>query len=394
MPPRAKGRRSQAKPDLASAQRNSPRLPQELIDAIIDHFDTSLTDQYDCPDRKALRCCALVARALVRPSQMKLFSTVDLRSIYMDQSPDDRPRLFSKLLTSRPHVGHYVKNLFLAYRCARSNSLDRILSYLPKLTSISLHPWHKFYLLEPFPEYHRDSFLAAFSLSSLRRLSLRDHVLNDALELQSLLSNSLGLEELVLHGIQFANTSSLDPKNHPESPRVVLRSLAFHGMPTRCMEAVLNSLTIVDIRHLRSLRCDRYHEPLILANARSMQELTLIADYDLAHFYPDTLLLPEGLHNLNLQIDSCYTHSLFIRRLQNFATVKTLSITMPVKFFSAKEDWLEADSLLAEVGSALEELHVNFNRLRLRYQQQDEIERVLRASMPTMNAKGILCISF
>jgi hypothetical protein len=112
----------------------------------------------------------------------------------------------------------------------------------------------------------------------------------------------------------------------------------------------------------------------------------------IVHFYPDTSLLPEGLHNLNLQIDPCYTLSPFIRRLQNFATVRTLSITTPVQFFSAKEDWLEADSLLAEVGSEIEELHVNFNRLR--YQQQDEIERVLRASMPTMNAKGIVCIFF
>ncbi|KAJ7918366.1 hypothetical protein B0H13DRAFT_1992685, partial [Mycena leptocephala] len=326
MPPRAKGRRSQAKPDLASAQRNSPRLPQELIDAIIDHLDTS---------RSALR----------------LFGP----------APDERPRLFSKLLTSRPHVGHYVKNLFLTYRCARSNSLDRILSYLPKLTSISLHPW-------PIPEIPPRFISGSVLLSSLRRLALRDHKFNDALELQSLLSNSLGLEELVLHGIQFTNTRR-----------------GIHDMPTRCMEAVLNS-------HLRSLRCDCYHEPLILANARSLQELTLIADHNLVHFYPDTSLLPEGLHNLNLQIDPCYTLSPFIRRLQNFATVKTLSITTPVQFFSAKEDWLEADSLLAEVGSELEELHVNFNRLR--YQQQDEIERVLRASMPTMNAKGILCIFF
>ncbi|KAJ7829040.1 hypothetical protein B0H13DRAFT_2116546 [Mycena leptocephala] len=354
MPPRAKGRRSQAKPDLASAQRNSPRLPQELIDAIIDHLDTSLTDQYDWhifPDRKTLRCCALVARALVRPSQMKLFSTVDLRSVYLDQPPDERPRL--------PHVGHYVKNLFLTYRCARSNSLDRILSYLPKLTSISLHPWH--------------SFLAAFSLSSLRRLALRDHKFNDALELQSLLSNSLGLEELVLHGIQFTNTRR-----------------GIHDMPTRCMEAVLNSSPswISDI--FVHFAVTAIMNPLFW-QMHALQELTLIADYNLGnalcyfqplglnshivHFYPDTSLLPEGLHNLNLQIDSCYT----------------LSLYSPAPELR-DQDWLEADSLLAEVGSELEELHVNFNRLR--YQQQDEIERVLRASMPTMNAKGILCIFF
>lgn len=249
------------------SHRTSPKIPQEIIDAIIDELDASSTDGIE---PKTLKSCALVARAFVRPSQMKLFATVNLHSYYHERS-----RLFSRLISSRPHIGHYVKNLNLAYRSGRSASLGQILSSLPKLKTISLYPQQA----DPFPTYHRDSFLAAFSLSSLRRLALRDHIFPDALELQSLLINSTGLEELVLIDIQFTNTSASEPETRPESRRIVLRSLEFVGMPIDYMEAVLSSFSIVDIIHLRSLSCDRFHKPLFLANAHSMEKLELVVNH-------------------------------------------------------------------------------------------------------------------
>jgi hypothetical protein len=38
---------------------------------------------------------------------------------------------------------------------------------------------------------------------------------------------------------------------------------------------VLDSFTVVDVKHLRSLTCDRYYSSLLRANAHSIQNLTL-----------------------------------------------------------------------------------------------------------------------
>ncbi|KAJ6583063.1 hypothetical protein DFH09DRAFT_1145224, partial [Mycena vulgaris] len=144
MPPRARGRKGHLKPDLLLPSRAPFSLPQELIDAIIDEFDISLTDKEGrFLDRKTLRSCALVARAFTRPSQGKLFSMVNLqpKDVYGGQPLDERSRPFSKLLSSTPHIGPYVRTLILSYRCGRSYSLEHILSSLPKLRSLSLHPW-------------------------------------------------------------------------------------------------------------------------------------------------------------------------------------------------------------------------------------------------------------
>ncbi|KAJ7083254.1 hypothetical protein C8R44DRAFT_54875 [Mycena epipterygia] len=113
MPPQGRARRSRPEADLPS--KSVVQLPQELIDAIVDEFDIFLKDANDTsfPDRKTLRACALVARSFVRPSQMKLFSTVDLFASPYGQPPDERSRSFSRLLSSRAHIGLYVRNLVL-----------------------------------------------------------------------------------------------------------------------------------------------------------------------------------------------------------------------------------------------------------------------------------------
>jgi glutaredoxin len=105
------------------------------------------------------------------------------------------------------------------------------------------------------------------------------------------------------------------------------------------------------------------------------------------------MLLPEGLHTLNLKTNICYKLPSFIRQLLNSATVKTLkrvSITAPVEL-SATPYCLETDAALAEIGFELEEVHVNFNKIQ--YHQQAKVELTMRASMPKMSAKGILRIS-
>ncbi|KAF7360120.1 Alpha-galactosidase [Mycena venus] len=406
MAPRARTKKRQLSADPPS--KNTAQLPQELIDAIIDEFDPSLQDDYNWrvfPDRKALRSCAVVASAFTRPSQMKLFSAVDLRPLDLySQSPDERSRLFAKLLSSSPHIGQYVKNLVLAYRCGRSTSLGDILSSLPKLATLSLHPWSDrfrwFAQSEPFPTYHRESFLAAFSLSSLRRLALRNHVFSDALELQSLLSNSIGLEELVLRSIEFTDTLVSDPYTiRPEPLRVVIRSLELLDMSVDHIDAVLNCFTVVDIRHLRSFCCDRYYKALFAENARSIEKLTLIIKDGRATFYPDRIPLPVGLNSLSLIHYSPDSLPVMMHRLGNLAAVNSLTqLSFTMGNYSRDphaSTWLQTDSLLSEIGSGLAEIHINFTDLSGNYRHEKaEFISTVRQSIPTMNTKAMLDISF
>ncbi|KAJ6557819.1 hypothetical protein B0H19DRAFT_121613 [Mycena capillaripes] len=392
MPPRAKLR--QPRLDPALVPQHSTRLPQELIDAIIDEFDISLTDATNprvFADRKTLRSCALASHAFVRPSQRKLFSTVNTRDTFY-KGPDGRCRLFAKLLCFAPHVGKYVKNLILGYRPARSTCLAQILSSLPNLETISLHPRCDYRQSHcQLPAYHRDSFLGVFSLSSLRRLKLQDHEFSTALELQSVLSNSINLEELVLHDVKFSTLSA--PANRSELPRVVLKSLEVFNVPTAHVEVMLDSFSIVDLRHLRSLRSDHYHKSLFETNAHSIQDLTVIIEGHSGSF-PDTIPLPTGLRSLHLK--TCHYHMITstIRRLGDLAAVKTLkrvSITVAGAGETAAY-WSESGPLLAEVGSELEELHIKLNRPH--DHQEDAVELVVRKAVTTLNAKGILRISF
>ncbi|KAJ6557838.1 hypothetical protein B0H19DRAFT_1261429 [Mycena capillaripes] len=235
-----------------------------------------------------------------------------------------------------------------------------------------------------------DSFLAVFSLSTLRRLKLRDLEFSTALELQSALSNSISLEELVLHDVNFSTLSA--PATRSELPRVVLKSLEFVDMPVAHVEAMLDSFSIVDLRRLRSLCSDRYHKAFFQTNAHSIQDLTLIIR-DRPGSFPETIPLPTGLRSLHLKIYSYFVVTSTIRRLGDLAAVKTLkrvSIALPNAGETAAY-WSESGPLFAEVGSELEELHLKLNRPR---NHQDAVELVVRNAVTTLNAKGVLRISF
>ncbi|KAJ7772869.1 hypothetical protein DFH07DRAFT_801763 [Mycena maculata] len=402
MPPRARGRGSRGNGNL-DPQINTARLPQELIDAIIDEFDESLKDESNpptYPDRKALRACALVSRAFVRPSQMKLFSTVNLRAVTSyGAPPDETYTAFSKLLSSKPHIGSYVRNLVLSYRSGRSNSVEYILSSLPKLKMLSLHPTRDYAQWRetvPFPAHGKDAFLAVFSLASLQRLELRNHQFSDALELDAILSNSLGLKELLLAGIRFTGGS---PRPSEKPARVVLRSLELLGMQDGQCEAMMSGFGAVDVTHLRSISLTGYSRSLLHANSLSLEELTLVGQYSPGRSFPSHLdqILPPNtrLRTLNLRIYNFDIISAIIRQLGNLANVKTLrriSITVPEPGV-AWDTMPGIDSLLQGVGSELEDIDFRFDNGLNPHHARVDVARVRRC-LPNLDAKGILRITY
>ncbi|KAJ7449032.1 hypothetical protein B0H11DRAFT_2079264 [Mycena galericulata] len=396
MPPRTRGRRSQAAE--RDSERSTVQLPQELIDAIIDEFDISLQDKDNptlYPDRNTLRACALVSRAFVGPSQRQLFSTVTLGANgYYGAPPDERSRSFSKILSSKPHIGSYVKNLILSYRSARSKSVETILSSLPKLKTLSLDPRHdrKYHQTIPFPVHLRDSFIAAFSLVSLRRLEIRRHDFTDARDLDSILSNSLGLEELCLINVRFTDNSSQALRIGSDSPRVSLRSLGLFAMQTADMKAVMNTFTAVDVTHLRSISSDGFFEPLLHLNAPSLRELICIRSTWFHATDPLGPVLPANkVDTLTIRIPSATEVTRTIRQLGNLQALKRVSI-MAKHVVGDSGEWLKIDSLLADAGAALEDVHVCLD-LPTYIRQTVFVEAAVRSDLPALNAKGILRIT-
>ena len=113
------------------------RLPQELIDVIINQVD----------DRKTLKACSLVASSFVCPSQRLLFHTVDLDNVV----PTPRKKAYARflrLLTLNPVLGTYVRSLRLGdgpedFGLSRSwivnaKNLPQLFQFLPRLEIFSL----------------------------------------------------------------------------------------------------------------------------------------------------------------------------------------------------------------------------------------------------------------
>ncbi|KAJ7663489.1 hypothetical protein B0H17DRAFT_1336891 [Mycena rosella] len=390
MPPQAKGRKSQLKLGRLPS-RSAVQLPQELIDAVIDEFDISLADKNNRDlFRETLRSCALAARSFVRPSQAKLFSEVNLCA-YSSSSPDDRAKLFSKLLSFANHIRPYVRTLTLSY-AERSNSIDRILSSLPKLKALFLHPWGTHGRRPAFPVQLRASFLAVLSTDSLRRLDLRDHTFDGPHELQQILSNGAGLKELALHNVGFANRSPQPCGLHSDPPRVVLESLEVFQISTEDMEALLNAFTVVDVTRLRSISCDRLYKPLLQANSHSVQELTLIIHLmtRMISFYEETLqqVLPATSSLRSLVLRSFHVPTLLttIRRLGNLtgmAALEQVSVTAPADNWTT---WRTIDVELAKISPKVQ-IHIGL----IDYPQGDEV--ACRRALSKLDAKGILSIS-
>ncbi|KAF8809288.1 hypothetical protein BYT27DRAFT_7222526 [Phlegmacium glaucopus] len=112
-----------------------PALPQELIDAILNHVN----------DRQTLKACSLVASSFVPQSQRHLFHTIDLDALTPRKKAYTR---FVRLLTLNPLLGTYVRSLrlgddsdeFGSYRSwlIHAKNLPQLFQHLTRLEAFSL----------------------------------------------------------------------------------------------------------------------------------------------------------------------------------------------------------------------------------------------------------------
>ncbi|KAJ7278375.1 hypothetical protein C8J57DRAFT_163482 [Mycena rebaudengoi] len=255
------------------------RVPQEIVDAIIDHL--SLIDSED-DEREArvgaLRACALTCRSFRPRSQMHLLAT-----IYCSRwGNSGRIDLFDRLLVESPHIGPlYVRHFSLVGVpgdfpeevdvVTDSILVSRILSLLPNLARLNV--------VSASDRHRRIGFPAAvegaLSLLSLRTLHLSEFLFPDAAALDSLLSHARALQVLSLRRIFFRHYSVDRTGPSSRGVAVSLASLQLRDVNKQEVNAMLAAFSAVDIRHLLSLEVSSMPSAgsLLAANAHTIQRM-------------------------------------------------------------------------------------------------------------------------
>nr|GAT59242.1 predicted protein [Mycena chlorophos] len=113
------------------------RLPQELLDAIVDHL---------AQDTESLQRCCVASRHFIRAAQKQLFDIIDLRGDAEPVEPSTSgglARALSTILSSSPHLGSYIGQLHLGLLEREPEdhaALEHVLGpgMLPKLRKISI----------------------------------------------------------------------------------------------------------------------------------------------------------------------------------------------------------------------------------------------------------------
>ncbi|KAJ6492861.1 hypothetical protein C8R47DRAFT_1270243 [Mycena vitilis] len=262
-------------------------IPQELIDTIIEEIPLS-DHQYpfaayrDESDEstllvKTLRACALVSRAFVRPTQIRLFYAVGLD---LTRNGDQSNGRFSQLLLDRPHLRTYVRHLQLTYTPANDDGelISQILSSLPCLGSIKLQGRGFEWSRQPLRA--KASLLEALSRPHLRHIAFVEVKFTNASELHALLKTCVGMKQLELLGVQFVNHDVLKAETSTADksmPSVLLDSLVLLGSDSADVDSVLQAFTTVDITRLRFLKLiHTAPENILRVNASTVERVEMM----------------------------------------------------------------------------------------------------------------------
>jgi hypothetical protein len=264
-------------------------LPQELIDLIVDLIVERLDLALDpwrintTPDvQQTLQSCALVARTFVRRCQIFLF-----HSLNIGEDGALPPASFFDLFAARPHLASYVRALDFHYSSEVQAHLELILPFITCLTNIThlkINPDGEGREWQTLPVPLRAALASTLALPCMRHLTIWNFWFESEMELQELLSSSLGLKTLVLRRPRFPKSRRTEMLTTAESPRVVLDSLHLHRVSP--IQAMVDSFTVVDITKLRSLYIENCPlKPLVQSNVSSIQDLKVVMSFAGAYIH-------------------------------------------------------------------------------------------------------------
>ncbi|KAJ7448036.1 hypothetical protein FB451DRAFT_1289642 [Mycena latifolia] len=361
-------------------------LPQELIDSIVD----AILDGVDlAQDPWIIGRTVDVLRTLR--------SYLPFHGVTAGDDERKSPNRYFVLFSARPHLASYVHALRFEHRAVEEHHepIAHILASVKTLVHLHIYPdpegpwmWNTASL--------RAIFSSALALPSLRHIALWYFSFEDALELQTLLSESTGLKTLVLNSTTFGTTKppgrlETTPKM---SPRVVLDSLELYFMDAADVQAILDSFTTVDLTRLGSLYLrDTPISSLFNMTMSSIQHLTVDAYYPeiyAGNVDADALAGAHYLQSLDFTVPSLPSLTKMLRlfgSLEQLSRLRTLCLTVSRKTYPT--EWQELDALLG-VLPALGDVHV-YSGAEWTPGEPHE-EALMRTWMPVLAGRNVLRI--
>jgi hypothetical protein len=205
------------------------------------------------------------------------------------------------------------------------------------------------------------------------------------MELESLLSHARGLKELSLNLINLDDTSTRPADSVSHKPLVVLDYLDVlfdHRVATEAVDAMLSTFSVLDIRHLRSLRVGPFNPliPLLRVNSGTLERVQYYVPFRPYHLFPripnpdgktgplsdpDILETNTRLRHIDLGTDTlCMADGLKVfGNLRHLMALHTVSLHFDDQFGTVADEmrdevWVDLNEVLAQVRDTLKEVEI------------------------------------
>ncbi|KAJ6470642.1 hypothetical protein C8R47DRAFT_1148807 [Mycena vitilis] len=233
-----------------------------------------------------------------------------------------------------------------------------------------------------------------FCAPSLHYLSLWHFYFADLFELEECLGGCPSLKSLTMYNLFLKEGMDLAQRAKERQalgpPRILLDTLQLVHFKEELMQALLDAFTVIAIAHLRwlSLRCTKI-DPLLQANAATIQRLEIISIFDEAQLEPylrahlrictPCRLLSFGYCGGLPELNVLHRKLGHLRQVNNLRTV-SVEASQPI----SPAGWQELDTLLDDA-PALAEVNVYSG-------SEGHPDEPRPEFMPALAARGVLRI--
>lgn len=394
------------------------RLPQELVNKIVDEIDVELS---------TLRACALAARSFVHASQARIFRAIQLSDIMGDPLDGEKRsggllRRFFALLVTSPHIAHHVRTLQVRgdSNHGHLDYLSHILCSLHNLWCLTISSISSSGIPLSKPSWIPSSPLVpilfkAFALPSLRCIGFSGFRFRDAEELHSLLVHSPNLKELELSNVSIQNSAFCGPSESalrsPHRVSVEKLDLAF-DLSSAKIKSIFDTFSTVDISHLKSLQLRHCScavlQTLFNASAPTIEEVVLCglcasfrgqlsadvvynpdigADHfedwssESEDFKPVALAALRSIEIANSDIGDTVDALRHFGALRNLQSLRTLTVDISGMSRVDEAHWKALDGLFADSDGLL-------TKLTLRVEVRELDVELVTTMLPTISRAG------
>ncbi|PPR04407.1 hypothetical protein CVT26_004232 [Gymnopilus dilepis] len=347
------------------------RLPQELVDHIIDHLHD---------DPSTLKSCARVCRAWLPASRFHLFAKVSLKATSPQNGPalpQERCKRLHAVLVQSPEIISSIHELEIcegsplhhSYSDLQSSTTwvttERTLTALFKmLTHVKRFDFSatslQFWTLLPPTFQH--ALYTLLSLPTLSYVRLHSWHFPSFSSLVSFLSHCQNLKAFALSSTNIGNDGdggtdlTSQPEEKEDKPRTPLEVLTLDFVNFAYLEYwLLGRAAMVDIRYLRELRVSHFHD------AETIEKLLLAVGGTLEHFHlkpgiwnvrPFNLSVNCGLRSIRLTLDDPSTAMEWaITLLSTISTSNAVLERVGLEFYADPKKitgWSDLDSLFMQ----------------------------------------------